>query len=328
MKTLIFLLISLLVFSGCEPLLTPPAEVQPTAEIVEPSATLAPEALPTETPVPATETSIPQPTATSLPTNAPVPEEPTDIDPQEMVTIPAGTFLMGCDPANNAGQNCTISDGPAHQVSLDAFAMTRYEITNELYQACVEDGACEVPNDFSTGTRVEYYGNPDYANYPVVNVSHSDAKDYCTWAGMRLPTEAEWEYAARGTAGNLYPWGNEDPDCSLANSYNDLNGSYCVTDTTAVGSYSAGASEFGLMDMAGNAWEWVADFYSPDYYAQSPEENPSGPESGSEYVVRGGGWSGGWLDLRSSARAYDLSFYSGSDLGFRCAMDALDDAED
>ena len=328
MKTIIFLLISLLVFSGCEPLMTPPTEGQPAAEIIEPSATLVPEVVPTETAVPPTETSIPQPTSTPLPTNAPIPAEPTDVDPQEMISIPAGTFLMGCDPANNGGLNCPAADGPAHQVSLDAFAIMRYEVTNARYQACVEAGGCEIPNAIDTETRAEYYGNPEYANYPVVNVSHSDAEAYCAWAEMRLPTEAEWEFSARGTAGNLYPWGNQDPDCSLANSYNDLNGTYCVTDTTAVGSYPAGASEFGLMDMAGNAWEWVADFYSPEYYDQSPQENPSGPESGSEYVVRGGGWSGSWLDLRGSARAYDLSFYSGSDLGFRCAMDALDDTED
>lgn len=240
--------------------------------------------------------------------------------PEGMVLIPATEYMMGCDSEHNNGYACPSDELPQHMVSLSAFAIDIYEVTNVQYAECVAADGCLPPIVTASQARVDYYENPEYANFPMINVKWDDAMAYCTWAGKRLPTEAEWELAARGTTPKTYAWGDDDPDCSQGNVYYDPSMSACVGDTVAVGSYPLGASEFGVMDMTGNVWEWVADSYVEDFYGMSPAENPLAEEANQLRTVRGGGWASNWLSVRVTSRAYDLSFYSGVDLGFRCAQ--------
>lgn len=244
-------------------------------------------------------TSIPKPLpATGIPTSLPTPTESAPTAPgtrvrtqDEMVQvyIPAGEFLMGSDDGDT-------DERPTRKVYVDSFWIDQTEVTTAQYQRCVSEKGCFVPEQFSSATRHSYYLTDGYENYPVVFVNWRSANAYCSWAGGRLPGEAEWEKAARGTDGRIFPWGNAAPDSSLMNFDNQ------VGDTTPVGSYPAGVSPYGVFDMSGNVWEWIGDMFNAQYMGH-----------------RGGSWDFGAFAARSANRGGDNADSAYYNLGFRCA---------
>lgn len=203
------------------------------------------------------------------------------------------------------------SEQPVHAVTLDGFWIGQTEVTNAQYTRCVEANICTPANN----TR---WNDPAYADHPVANVDWEQANQYAAWAGGRLSTEAEWEKAARGTDQRSYPWGDQVADPQRLN-YNFVHG-----DTTPVGQYTDGASFYGVLDMAGNVEEWVADWYAADYYASSPGQNPPGPAAGSQRVVRGGSFNSNGFDVRATARDRAFPNVDYPSVGFRVVLPAIE----
>ncbi len=257
-------------------------------------------------------TLIPQPTKTSIPPTPTLSIGSTMISLKDSMTlmyVPAGNFMMGSNSGN-------ANEQPVHTVYLDAFWIDQTNVTNKMYALCVNVGFCEHPTNKSSNTRSSYYGNLQYDNYPVIWVDWNMAKTYCEWAGRRLPTEAEWEKAARGTDGRFFPWGNNPLNNTL------LNVGGFVGDTTKVGAYPNGASPYGVFDMAGNVFQWVADWYSDTYYTSLPASNPLGPNSGNVRVVRGSAYFSNYFVVSTTTRSWRAPADPNDGIGFRCAMSA------
>jgi len=266
------------------------------------------------------------PTDTPPTAEEPLAKEITDAKGLVMLLVPAGEYMMG---SNNSASDAA----PTHTVRLDAYYIDKYEITNESYAECVDAGACAPPKDVSSSTRADYYGNPEFDDFPVVNVDWYMAGNYCSWRGTSLPTEAQWEVAARGENGFIYPWGNSF-ECRNGNFDDETRSDDFVVpggpncdgyeDTSPVGNYLSGKSPFGLFDMAGNVWEWVNDSYLENYYTTLGDgaSNPMGPSGGQYQVVRGGSWGSNDQVTQSIYRGKykPADFYDF--LGFRCAVTA------
>jgi sulfatase modifying factor 1 len=313
-----------------------PTSVQPTDAAPPPAA--APTAVPpAETPLPPAATYTPV-----SPADTPAPATPTLAT--GMVLVPAGEFIMGS--SEGAGE---AVEHPQRTVYLDAFYISQYPVTNAQFSQFVDAAGYRTEAErvgsgwIWTGQAWELVAGADWRHprgpgsdiadrmdHPVVQVTWNDADAYCRWAGQRLPTEAEWEKAARGTDGRRYPWGNSAPDGSKLNGcdvncevqWKDSSLDDGYAETSPVGHYEAGKSPYAAYDMAGNVWEWVADWYEADYYGQAPARNPQGPASGEKRVTRGGSWHN--LPGQYARSAFrtglnpDVRDYS---LGFRCAAD-------
>jgi len=238
--------------------------------------------------------------------------------PEGMVYIPAGNFIMG-----SKSDEGSDNERPQHNVYLDAYFIDQYEVTNaEYYRFWLADGAgssSHTPGGDWPGVATEK------PNHPIVYVSWFDATAYAEWAGKRLPTEAEWEKAARGTDARVYPWGN-DFNLNIGRimvhaNYSDGGKVDGYDGTSPVGSFPTGVSVYGCFDMAGNVWEWLADWYDANYYSKSPVKNPLGPGAGEYRVLRGGSWYVNIGSLRCAYRLADTPADRYSSLGFRCAQD-------
>lgn len=223
---------------------------------------------------------------------------------QSMVLVPAGEFTMGSWTGD-------ADERPVRRVYVEAFYMDTDLLTVGHYAKFLDATAHDVPPEWNIMSRAQH------RNRPVVNVDWADAAAYCTWAGKRLPTEAEWEKAARGTDGRTYPWGDEPPTRFHGNMMKELWNNHMGL--TPVGMFEAGKSPYGLNDMAGNVWEWVSDWYAPDSYKTGPVRNPTGPPTGAYKVVRGGSWGSGPEGLRAAERETHVPSFQGFGTGFRCA---------
>jgi formylglycine-generating enzyme required for sulfatase activity len=241
------------------------------------------------------------------------------IDGVTLVCVPAASFQMG---AADDDPGAAPDSKPRHLVRLSAFWIDRTEVTNADYQKCVVAQVCRAPSTVpgstttASKTHPDYYHEPAFAHYPVLVYTPEEAVAYCTCMKRRLPTEAEFELAAGGTDGRTYPWG-DTLDCAHASYLG------CTTDTTDVETPLAGASPYGALNMAGNVWEWLADRYSADYYAESPVQDPTGPATGDYTSRRGGGFSSLPRQLVVTVRANgDPVHYFDGQMGFRCAASA------
>ena len=247
------------------------------------------------------------------------------------ILIPAGPFLMGCSEDTAGEKLCAFDAMPIHSVYLDAYTIDKTEVSNAQYADCVAAGGCIPPISNSSVKRLHYYDDPIYADYPVLQMDWSRANAYCQWVGKRLPTEAEWEKAARGDDLRPFPWGFEDLTCEKCNGniwylneVGELRERPCVGDTAPVDSYHDYASPYGLLNMVGNAQEWVNDLYLKPYYSRSPYYNPMGPESTvtNENLIRGGSWKSTLTHANTWVRHDESDIYYVEYNGFRCAKPA------
>jgi len=301
----------------------PTATSEPTNTVAPPSSTPEPTVTATRP------TDTPHPTAT--PTLGVGVTMPRATDGMVMVYVPGGEFEMGTEDGDSDEQ-------PVHSVTLDGFWMDHTEVSNAQYAAFLNERGNQTEGgvawlDLDDADCLieqvggEYRPKNSYENHPVIEVSWYGAAAYCEWTGARLPTEAEWEYAARGPDGKIYPWGDAFDGARL--NFCDANCTYDWKDTghddgyertSPVGSYEDGASWCGALDMAGNVWEWVNDWYQSDYYDVSPSSNPPGPETGDHKVLRGGAWYVPSVYARSADRVRYLPVYQFVDWGFRCVV--------
>jgi formylglycine-generating enzyme required for sulfatase activity len=225
-----------------------------------------------------------------------------------MVLVPEGKFVMGLDDDQNAS--------PAHNVNLPDYYIDQHEVTNASYQDCVSASACPPPETTSSQTHPNYYNDPELTAYPVLNVDWRMAQSYCEWRGARLPTEAQWEKAARGSEARQYPWG-DDMGCFFANH------NACLGDTSSVDKYAIGRSVYGVFNMAGNAAEWTSSLFQP--YPYDPADGREDPASIEPRVLRGGSWASSPEEILTYHRLGldpSMSSIHGNDVGFRCARDA------
>lgn len=228
-----------------------------------------------------------------------------NLEQQGMVYIPAGWFWMGCSPKD---AQCSNDETPYHKVYLNAYYIDKTDVTARAYSTCVNAGACTPPD---SGYNCNG-GVAGRAEYPANCVDWNQARAYCTWAGKDLPTEAQWEKAAKGTDGRVYPWGNDWDESKVC---------FNTSSTCPVGQHQNGASPYGVLDMSGNVWNWCSDWYHSSYYRNSPDHNPQGPDTGMYRVLKGGSWNYFNFDsmyLRSSFRYYDAPYIRRSSIGFRC----------
>lgn len=247
---------------------------------------------------------------------------------QEMVFIPAGEFYRGSTEkeAKDAWEFCKKywkdcpwyvfeAEMPKHKVYLDAYSIDKYPVTNAEYKKCVTAGKCKKPKG------IKWYNDSKFVNHPVVFVDWYQAGTFCKWAGKRLPTEAEWEKAARGKTENIWPWGNKWDCKKSCNSVPPCK----RNSTCTVGGFKEDVSPYGVYDMGGNVWEWVADWYEAGYYKNSPYKNPKVPNKGEDRVLRGGSWWNGNSFLnpsnyRGASRIHDAPNNWFNNYGFRCAV--------
>jgi formylglycine-generating enzyme required for sulfatase activity len=249
-----------------------------------------------------------------------VKEVKTEMQKASMIRIPAGEFLVG-EVALPSG----LIDKPTRKILVNDFSIDTYEVTNEQFKKFCDETGRSYPDDPGFTGMDNYFAN--YRNYPVVNVTWQDADAYCKWAGKRLPAEAEWEKAARGPDGNLFPWGNVKTDGTQCNtcdvtcdfSWKDSTINDNARYTTPVGNYPAGRSPYGAMDMAGNVWEWCADIFNENTPVLTPDQIPSGAETANQRVIRGGSWYNQAWYSRCAHRAGFPPAGKSNSVGFRCA---------